>query len=546
MSARDIAPADFEVVDETPFFAPMASDLLDGLLGQYQRARARIAEVATFINGELHEGVIHYFLEGNRSEDRGRVSLSRSASQLFEEEGAVKALNSAYWSKALALTDVLDAMPQKRRDEWHKTITEMSAPEFTEDTVRVTITELLNMRQQFLAERVDGIFRGLSGEHVTNAPEAFGKRMIVSGVLSSYGYSNYSTCGLINDLRCVVAKFMGRDEPGYGHTEPLIRHLKNSWGEWVSIDGGALRIRLYKKGTAHLEVHPDMAWRLNCVLAHLYPLIIPASFRAKPKKKLRDFQLMNRPLPFAVLTLLERMRVPTELIDGGWPERHRKIPNALQFDFSDSEKPARREAERILMTLGGVPVVRNAFWTYYQFDYPVGPVIAEIVTSGCVPDQQSHQFYPTPEPVARAAVELADIGLGHSVLEPSAGHGDLAAFLPIERTTCVEVSALRCSVLQARGFDVVQADFIEMAKTSKKFDRIVMNPPFSDGRWQAHVEAAASLLMDGGRLVAVVPSSARNKYTLPGLECAWSRVYDNEFAGTSVSVVILCATRGAA
>ena len=72
----------------------------------------------------------------------------------------------------------------------------------------------------------------------------------------------------------------------------------------MTIDGGALRIRCYLKGTAHLEVHPDMAWRLNGVLASLYPAAIPAEFRQKPKKRLKEFAMMERPLPFAVIKVL--------------------------------------------------------------------------------------------------------------------------------------------------------------------------------------------------------------------------------------------------
>lgn len=45
------------------FFAPAATDMIDGLVGQYRQARQRIAEVADFVNGELHAGVMHYFLE---------------------------------------------------------------------------------------------------------------------------------------------------------------------------------------------------------------------------------------------------------------------------------------------------------------------------------------------------------------------------------------------------------------------------------------------------------------------------------------------------
>ena len=296
---------DAELVDEsTQFFAPVSSDLLDGLLGQYQSTRKRIEAVAEFVNGAMGTGTIDYFLDGNTSPDRGRHSLSNSAKSLFEAEGAIKALNAAYWSKALAFTDVLDTMPQKRRDEWHKSIRELATPDFTEDTARTTIGELLRMRGQFFGERVDGIFRGLSGEHVTNAPEAFGKRMIIARVLTSYDTSDSSTCGLINDLRCVIAKFMGRDEPKYDASLYLVQALKNNWGEWTTIDGGALKIRLYKKGTAHMEVHPDLAWRLNQVLASLHPLAIPAEFRQKPKRRAKDYVLMGRPLPFAVLDVL--------------------------------------------------------------------------------------------------------------------------------------------------------------------------------------------------------------------------------------------------
>lgn len=50
------------------------------------------------------------------------------------------------------------------------------------------------------------------------------------------------------------------------------------------------------------------------------------------------------------------------------------------------------------------------------------------------------------------------------------------------------------------------------------------------------------MLKLGGRLVAVLPASAKGKDVLPGLKHEWSQIYNNEFAGTSVSVVILSAS----
>lgn len=530
--------------DAGEFFAPASTDMIDGLVVQYRSMRVRIEQIAEMVSGET-AGAMGYFLEGNGRDD-GRYGAP-TVGRLFQVKGAVAALNSAYWSKAMQLTDVLNHMPQARRDEWNKSITEQTCPEFDDETVRATLQGLLSSRHQFLAERVDGIFRGLSGEHVTNSPAAFGKRMIVGYVLNEWHSENYSRCGLINDLRCVIAKFMGRDEPGYNASSGLIRSLKGRWGEWVRVDGGALKIRLYRKGTAHIEVHPDMAWRLNMVLSHLYPMAIPPEFRQKPKRKPKEVSLIQRPLPFAVIDLLASMRQAYRLEKTDSfrdPYRRVTIQNALQFDHSSHGKHAMTEAESVLESIGGIKASEG----WFQFDYNPFDVRDEIVASGCVPDQKAHQFYPTPSALAQRAVEFAEIGQNHLCLEPSAGTGGIADYMPKDRTRCIEVSQLRCDVLSAKGFPLVtRRDFLAWADENKftSFDRIVMNPPFDQSRWKAHLEAAAGLVKAGGRLVAILPSGARSSASLPGFSMVWHGPFDNQFAGASVSVVILVAERTA-
>jgi len=528
------------------FFALSSTDMVDGLVGQYRQARERIAAVAQFAEGDTCKAVIDYFLSGNANEDRGRLSMQTSAAQMFQEDGAVAALNAAYWSKALNLTDVYDAMPQARREEWNKVIREQTAPEFEETVVRDTLVGLLNSRAKFLAERVDGIFRALSGEHVTNSPGAFRNRMIVANLVTSYGTTAWERVGFINDLRCVIAKFMGREEPKWDASSSVVDFARRERrGEWVTLDGGALRLRAYKCGTAHLEVHPDMAWRLNCVLAHLHPLAIPPEFRAKPKKQSKSFVMMGRPLPFAVVALLASMEKAYVFTENTGPDawrnkyRRSEIKNAVQF-HSGAVSPARKEAERVLAYLGGVKVNNERGGEYFEFDFHPGDAIKEVAASGCLPDQKAHQYYPTPEGLAQVAVDMAQIGPHHECLEPSAGTGSLADLMPKTVTTCVEISPLHCKVLEAKGFNVAQSDFLKW-ESAYKFDRIVMNPPFASGRWQLHIEHAVSLLRKGGRLVAILPASAKNKDVLPGLKKTWSRVFENEFAGTSVDVVILLA-----
>ena len=192
--------------------------------------------------------------------------------------------------------------------------------------------------------------------------------------------------------------------------------------------------------------------------------------------------------------------------------------------------------------IGGVKTKNKRGTEYFAFDYDPREVIAEIICTGCLPDQKAHQFYPTPDNLAQIAVEMAQIEPHHECLEPSAGTGGIADHMPKTVTTCVEISPLHCKVLEAKGHNVVQADFLKW-ESAYKFDRIVMNPPYSEGRWQAHLEHAAGMLADDGKLVAILPASAKNRDVLPGWTLEWSRVFDNEFAGASVSVVILAATR---
>lgn len=554
------------LVDGDEFFAPAPFDLFDTLMGQYSATRARLEAMAAAVNSEACAGVLHYFVVANTPEQR--ISTPNTVGVLFALEPAIAQLDADFWNRALRMTDVLDCMPQKRRAEWFEQIKNPMGvkaermrsweierggeqlewkvepiPAFEADTVRMTLQHLIDMRSKFFAERVDGLFQRLSRDHVTNCPQGFGKRMILQRAINSYGHTDHDTAGYINDLRCVVAKFMGRDEPKWRATDDLISTCKDRTGKWVSIDGGALRMRVYRGvGTGHLEVHPDMAWRLNAVLASLYPMAIPAEFRERPKRarKVKEHQLFGKPLPFVVLEALSGMKPGYRRgqDDRGGNARFVNIPNTLRFDFGTADEVVRAQAERVLAAIGGVRA-KEANVEHWAFDYEVGPVVSDIVCSGVIPDHQAHQFYPTPATVAAVAVELASEGDTASALwlEPSAGIGGLADLMPKGRTKCVEVSELHCAILRAKGHDVVCADFLSAPEHSG-YDRVVMNPPFSGGRWQSHLAHAWAMLRPGGRLVAILPASAKGKGLLDGAATTWGPVFDNEFAGTTVSVVI--------
>lgn len=518
------------------FFAPVDTSLIGALLTTHKRIEASIGAVDNFMRSDDCRSALGFYLAACR-EDQGRIGLKVDG--LMQKEKALAALHADYWDKALRLTDVLECMPQKRRDEWYELIRSHATPPFEDEAVYLTLQDMLNSRERFLAERVEGIFRALSGEHVTNSPAAFGKRMIIY-VMTSYGTTNYTNEGHISDLRKIIARFMGRDEPtGFGMTTRVIQAGMAQTGEWLSIDGGAMRIRCYKKGTAHLEIHPDMAWRLNAILALLYPSAIPAEFRTAPKRKPRDIELIQKPIPFTVISALCEASEYAPLVEDA---RYRRVRNPVRNSLNlkcSLDKFTARQAGEVLEAIGGVRQKLG----YYQFDYDPKRVLNEVIASGCIPDHKSHQFYPTPSELAELAVSYADLQDGMTSLEPSAGHGGLADHMHVGVTTCVEVSDLHCQILQEKGHRWIGGDFLKLDITDR-FDRVVMNPPFSDGRWQAHVERAAKLLNSGGKLVAIVPVSAWNKYHLDGYHIEWMSKHEGAFSGTSVSVAMMRVTHG--
>ena len=101
---------------------------------------------------------------------------------------------------------------------------------------------------------------------------------------------------------------------------------------------------------------------------------------------------------------------------------------------------------------------------------------------------------------------------------------------------------MQCEILRSMGLHVDCADFMDWTPPAD-VDRVAMNPPFSDGRWQAHVTRAAGMLADDGKLVAIVPVSAWGKFQIHGCSIEWVSQHEGAFDGTGVNVCIMEVVR---
>lgn len=122
--------------------------------------------------------------------------------------------------------------------------------------------------------------------------------------------------------------------------------------------------------------------------------------------------------------------------------------------------------------------------------------------------QEGIDYFATPEPLGLKMTEWANVRGGESVLEPSAGHGAIARWIPENATrTAIEPSNELVSRL-AMAFDgTIKQQTFEDLHISNKYDAIVMNPPFGRGGKTAieHLDKATRHLRDGGRVVAIIP-----------------------------------------
>lgn len=491
---------------------------VDDLFTQHAKAKADLVEFLDLMTTRFKSS-LSYLQVAYKKNPRGN---------LFDLESGIKAIDSDYWDKALKNADVLPSMSYDRRNEWHENIRELKTPEFKRDSVVSTISQARNMRPVYLAERINAAFKMLSPNHLTNSKWGFSDRMIINNALDRFGYSNYHVTGKLDDLRTIIGTILNRNtlEEAVTTSATIVTSLLNQTGKWTTIDNGAMRIKLFKKGTIHMEIHPDVSCRLNEIPSE--------AFKPRKNPAFKD-------LPFNHSISVEASKILSN-------SNVRRSRESTDYTFSTSStyysKQAIAEAGDILASIGGQEISSRS--GIFQFDYDPTNAIHYVIRTGTIPNWKDHQYYPTQEQLAvDAAIEL-DVHDNDICLEPSAGQGNLAKFLN-KQTTCVEVSGLNCEILKSKGYkDTIEADFISWAsKNTGKltFNKILMNPPFSKSQASNHLLAASNLLASDGKLVAILPSSLKDKEIIAGFDHSWSETYKDQFDNTSVSVVILTLVR---
>ncbi|WBM72969.1 DUF4942 domain-containing protein (plasmid) [Buttiauxella sp. WJP83] len=531
-------------------------NVIHEIVDECEKEIAFMHQVHDFVYGDKRHEMINRLLRLNHRPDDERTRFNRAWLDKVDLEWVKQNIWAEYWKKVTDMTNVLLIMPASRRDEWREQFIEgkleviktdrygcqmkvkefVGVPEFKAETVIPTMVNMLNDRHKYLSERVYGLFKALSPSHKTNKTYGFSERLIIANCITDFWNSsvslNYRKEDYIDDLRVMLHFFAHKEFITISRTTEMFSAAYRAnyckTGDWLNVDGNLMRVKMFKNGNVHFEIHPDVAWKLNEVLAYSMPAAIPAPCRTAPKTR--------APKEFGYIQKTISQTIRTTLRDG----RYDKAKDAWYFSDSNLQKHQVEELERVLNFIGGV---KNK--VHWQFPYVVDHTLNTIVATGLIPDVKSHQFYPTPRVIAEYVARAIDLKPGETLLEPEAGRGDLLAHIETEpeNVTCIEVAPMFADILRGKGYtNTICGDFLKWsdANAGYQFDKIVMNPPYSLDRHKEHTLAALGHLKVGGRLVAVLPgeASALNWMKLDNYIYAKGKTFIDEFEDTGITVSV--------
>ena len=147
-----------------------------------------------------------------------------------------------------------------------------------------------------------------------------------------------------------------------------------------------------------------------------------------------------------------------------------------------------QDVNKTLVALGGK---WNSCVKAHVFKSDIEDILQEIILTGEYTDEKKEfQFFPTPLNLAQKIVFMAKIQPNEQCLEPSAGLGNIAQFLP--NCDCIELLPVNREHLLKNGFNLIHDDFMTF-KPEKEYNVIVMNPPFAKQQDIAHVTKAINI-----------------------------------------------------
>ncbi|CNE32668.1 DUF4942 domain-containing protein [Yersinia intermedia] len=193
-------------------------------------------------------------------------------------------LDRGIWRDLMVKSGMLSLMDGQARDQWYRNLEGDNIPAVTQDNIYSTFEQLHQQKDEVFERGVINLFKGLSWHYKTNTPCRFGKKVIMSNLVScnqwgftlNHGYRRDQLADLERMLHLLDGKAIPDNRGDV--TSRLYEHIRVNPHMAKDYQDDYLHIKYFMKGSAHLTFRkPELIDKMNDIVAKHYPQMLPAN-----------------------------------------------------------------------------------------------------------------------------------------------------------------------------------------------------------------------------------------------------------------------------
>lgn len=209
--------------------------------------------------------------------------------------------------------------------------------------------------------------------------------------------------------------------------------------------------------------------------------------------------------------------------------------NTKYFHLMKIPKIPDEQYDRLVVAIDSIGGTWSEKHNGFLFNYDPKNKVDELINSGEfnlseeLIWRRKTQYHPTPKNIVDTMISMANIKENDVVVEPSAGQGAILDRLPkYVKTIAIELDENNIKVLREKGYNVIGEDFLKISNI--EYNKVIMNPPFSNNQDVKHILHAYKLLKKGGTLVAIINgNSIERRYTNDACKNFFEEIKDTNY-----------------
>ncbi|NDO82721.1 restriction endonuclease subunit M [Citrobacter sp. NCU1] len=182
-------------------------------------------------------------------------------------------IDRSIWRDLMLKSGMMALMDAQARDQWHKNLEEGDLPAIDEANILSTFEQLHLNKMDVFERGIINVFKGLSWDYKTNRPCSFGKKIIVSNLVTHnhWGFSlNWGwRRDQLADLERMLFLLDGKPIPDNRGdvTTRLMDHIRANPSK-DAYEDDFFSIRYFQKETAHITFKRyDLTEKMNDIVA---------------------------------------------------------------------------------------------------------------------------------------------------------------------------------------------------------------------------------------------------------------------------------------